>query len=48
MRTIEEISIGQDMIHSMICYCVRNKKKSLTISEMKKSIGRLEKEKYKK
>ena len=45
-RTREEIGVAQDAIHSMIMYCVRNKKKSLTISEMKKTIEILEKDKW--
>jgi len=45
MRTDKEIDVAQEVIQSLINYCGRQKKKSLSLSEMKATIVTLELEK---
>ena len=44
-RTDKEIQVAQEVIQSLVNYCMRHKKESLTIREMEATIVTLELEK---
>ncbi len=44
MRNKRDILIGQQMVQSLINYCKRNKRKTLTVRELELSIATLEME----